>query len=202
VKLFQIIKKIFPEKFKVLITNNMIKRKYDVILKKGASAGRSTIFEGKNLLNINAQLYSSYIGFGTYVSGNSKLIKVKVGKYCSIGQNVKNYFGIHPSSDFVSTHPSFFSTSKQAGFTFVETNSFEEHKFVDENNEFVVYIGNDVWIGNDVSIMDGIIIGDGAIIATGAIVTKDVEAYTIVGGVPAKIIRKRFSEEEIELQAV
>ncbi len=57
--------------------------------------------------------------------------------------------------------------------------------------------GNDVWIGYGTTIMPGITIGDGAIIATKSVVTKDVEPYTIVGGNPAKSIRKRFSEEEI-----
>ena len=59
-------------------------------------------------------------------------------------------------------------------------------------------IGNDVWIGNSVTIMPGIKIGDGAIIGTGSVVTKDVPAYTIVGGNSAKEIRKRFDDETIE----
>jgi virginiamycin A acetyltransferase len=58
-------------------------------------------------------------------------------------------------------------------------------------------IGNDVWIGHDATIMPGVHIGDGAIIATKAVVTKDVEPYSIVGGNPAKPIKKRFSEEII-----
>ncbi len=56
-------------------------------------------------------------------------------------------------------------------------------------------IGNDVWIGNSVTIMPGVIIGDGAIIGTNALVTSDVAPYTIVGGNPAKLIRRRFDEE-------
>ena len=63
-------------------------------------------------------------------------------------------------------------------------------------------IGNDVWIGNSVTIMPGIKIGDGAIIGTNSLVTKDVEPYTIVGGNPAKEIRKRFDEETIRLLLV
>ena len=58
-------------------------------------------------------------------------------------------------------------------------------------------IGNDVWIGANVSILPGVYIGDGAVIAAGAVVTKDVEPYAIVGGVPAKVIRYRFSPKEI-----
>ena len=59
-------------------------------------------------------------------------------------------------------------------------------------------IGNDVWIGNNVTIKYGVKIGDGAIIGSGAVVTKDVEPYSIVGGVPAKIIKYRFRPDEIE----
>ena len=59
-------------------------------------------------------------------------------------------------------------------------------------------IGNDVWIGSNVLLLPGISIGDGAIIAAGAVVTKDIEPYSIVGGVPAKEIRKRCSEEKIK----
>ncbi len=58
-------------------------------------------------------------------------------------------------------------------------------------------IGNDVWVGFDATIMPGITIGDGAIIGSKSVVTKDVEPYSVVGGNPAKLIRKRFSEERI-----
>lgn len=192
------IKLIVPLNLRIRFANRQIRKKYDVVFKKGSTAGRNTVFEGKNLLNVNSQVYSSYVGFGTYISGNTKFVKAKIGKFCSIGQNVRNHFGLHPSSDFVSTHPSFFSTKKQAGFTFVKENFFQEHQFIDSENKYTIRIGNDVWIGNDVSIMDGVKIGDGAIIATGSVVTKDVDPYSIVGGVPAKLIRMRFSEKEIE----
>ncbi|MDE5614956.1 MAG: CatB-related O-acetyltransferase, partial [Treponemataceae bacterium] len=66
------------------------------------------------------------------------------------------------------------------------------------DNKGDIVIGNDVWIGYEAVIMAGVTIGDGAIIGTRAVVTKDVPPYTIVGGVPAKSIRKRFSEDVIE----
>lgn len=59
-------------------------------------------------------------------------------------------------------------------------------------------IGNDVWIGYEAVVMAGVTIGDGAVIGTRAVVTKDVPAYTIVGGIPAKTIRKRFPDETID----
>ena len=58
-------------------------------------------------------------------------------------------------------------------------------------------IGNDVWIGYEAVILAGVTIGDGAIIGTRAVVTRDVPPYTIVGGVPARVIRRRFSQETI-----
>lgn len=167
-----------------------------MILESGAIAP-GTFFEGKNRLNVNAQVSKSHIGLGTYISGNSKLRNVKIGRFCSIGQNVETGFGIHPTH-YLSTHPAFYSTRKQAGFSFVHEQLFEEHKFVDMNKKYYVAIGNDVWIGNDVKIMDGIVIGDGAIIALGSIVTKDVEPYSIVGGIPAKLFRMRFSDDTIK----
>jgi len=80
---------------------------------------------------------------------------------------------------------------KQAGFSHVSETIY------DEITKACV-IGNDVWIGSGVIIMDGIRIGDGAIVASGAVVTKDVAPYTIIGGVPAKVIKSRFPPETVE----
>ena len=79
---------------------------------------------------------------------------------------------------------------KQAQISFTDKSYFEELK--------PIKIGNDVWIGANAVILDGVAIGDGAIIGAGAVVNKDVPPYAIVGGVPAKIIRYRFSDEQIE----
>lgn len=66
-------------------------------------------------------------------------------------------------------------------------------------DSFKTVIGNDVWIGHGAIIIAGVHIGDGAIIAAGSVVTKDVQSYSIVGGNPAKFIKKRFTEKEIKL---
>ncbi len=71
----------------------------------------------------------------------------------------------------------------------------KEHEFLKKTR---ICIGNDVWVGSRAILMRGIRIGDGAVIGAGAVVTKDVEPYTIVGGVPARPIRKRFSDKVIE----
>ena len=94
-------------------------------------------------------------------------------------------------------HPAFFSTAGQAGFSYVKTNIFEEHKYIDKDKKISVLIGNDVWIGENVLILEGVHIGNGAVIGAGSIVTKDIEPYSINVGVPAKKIDSRFTEEQI-----
>lgn len=126
---------------------------------------------------------------------NVCLPKTKIGKYCCLAFNIKVVPATHPTHTFVSFHPAFFSTEKQAGFTYSDKSYFNELKSV--NEQYNCIIGNDVWIGVDVTIIAGVTIGDGALIAAGALVDKDVEPYSIVGGVPAKLIRYRFSQKEI-----
>jgi acetyltransferase-like isoleucine patch superfamily enzyme len=135
-------------------------------------------------------LSNSQIGDFTYISNSSNICNTVIGKFCSIGSNVKCGLPSHPSSVFVSTHPIFYSTLKQSQITFADKSYFVE--------EGKIVVGNDVWIGSNVIIMSGLTIGDGAIIASGSIVTKDIPAYSIYGGVPAKIIRYRFEKDEID----
>lgn len=158
-----------------------------------------TKFEGNNYLSDNSSLVSSYIGFASYLGAETKITKTQIGKYTSIGPNTSCIFGQHPSNTFVSTHPSFFSLRAQVGFTFVKEQLFNEFpEPLLHNKPYTTRIGNDVWIGANVSIMDGVVIGDGAIVAANALVTQDVSPYTIVGGIPAKTIKKRFSDQQIE----
>lgn len=141
-------------------------------------------------------LFHGNIGRCSYIGTNGN-INAEIGSFCSIGNNVKVIYDRHPSRDFVTTSPVFFSTAHQCGITFVHEECYDEHCYFDPVKKIAVKIGNDVWIGSNVIIMGGIEIGNGAIIAAGAVVTKNVSPYSIVGGVPAKIIRKRFSDEEI-----
>ena len=154
-------------------------------------------FEGANFIGNNSKFISSELGYGSYISNDSRIIRTKIGKYCSIGDGVKTHTGKHPSHTFVSTHPAFFSSSYDT-LKYSDKIKFEEHDFTDTQKNFVVQIGNDVWIGCNVVITDGIKIGNGAIIAAGAVVTSDVPDFAIVGGVPAKIIKYRFSEHQIK----
>ena len=178
--------------------------KYHLSNKKKVSFGpnsnysRNTVFEGNNHLSTNSSLINSYIGRASYVSTDCFIINTKIGKYSSIGPYLKCILGNHPTNTYVSTHPAFFSTRKQSGFTYVDEQGFDEFAPpIEPGSNYTIEIGNDVWIGARVTLIDGVKIGNGAIVASGALVNKDVPAYTMVGGIPAKPIKKRFSDEQI-----
>lgn len=117
--------------------------------------------------------------------------KLKIGKFCSIACGTKFLFNsANHALDSLSTYP--FPL-------FFEEWNLEREKVTDAwDNRGDIVIGNDVWIGYEAVILSGVTIGDGAIIGTRAVVTKNVPPYTIVGGVPAKPIRKRFDEKVIK----
>lgn len=119
-------------------------------------------------------------------NGNSRLV---VGKFCSIAKNVKIYLGGNHRIDWVTTYP--FGHIHQKTF-----NKFNGagHPHTKGN----VIIGNDVWIGDNVTIMSGVTIGDGAVIANNSHVVKHVEPYSLIGGNPAKLIKYRFTPQQIE----
>jgi acetyltransferase-like isoleucine patch superfamily enzyme len=85
-----------------------------------------------------------------------------IGRYCSIAADVVTIHGRHPTSGFVSTHPAFYSMREQAGFTYVQSQVFDEHVVADVTNGHPVVIGHDVWISHGVRILDGVTIGNGA----------------------------------------
>lgn len=133
------------------------------------------------------------VGKYTYINVYSVIYSMaQIGKFCSIGRSVEIGLASHPV-DFLSTHP-----FQLADSLFHRNADYLNVKKVKWNFHKETKIGNDVWIGAKASISSGVTIGDGAIIAAGAVVSKDVEPYSIVGGVPAKLIRKRFSDETIK----
>lgn len=134
-------------------------------------------------------IHDSVIGRHTYFA-KSKVVRADIGAFTCIGPEAFiGGLGRHPTN-FISTHPIFYSSRRQTGKTFAKKNLIEEIARIS--------IGNDVWIGARAVILDGISVGDGAIIAAGAVVVKDVPPYAVVGGVPAKVIRYRFTEDVIE----
>jgi acetyltransferase-like isoleucine patch superfamily enzyme len=186
-------------KISLEIIKNRFKKKHNITFEKSTVLGFSCVFEGGNYFGNNTLVTGSNFGYGTYVSDNSGIKKAFVGRYTSIGPEVKIIFGRHPSHTYVSTHPAFFSTRKQAGFSFTEKQLFKEFPDTkDSKGKYTTVIGSDVWIGARVSIMDGVKIGDGAIVAAGAVVVKDVAPFSIVGGVPAKHIKYRFNQDQID----
>lgn len=114
-----------------------------------------------------------------------------IGSFCSIAKNV-SITGMNHPTEYITTNPMIYFKSR--GFI-KEDNKDLISK--DKNNK--VSIGNDVWIGMNVTILPSVRIGNGAIIGAGAVVTKDVPDYAVVVGSPAKVIKYRFSDEEIDI---
>lgn len=125
----------------------------------------------------------------TYIAQNSNISYANIGKYCSIGPNFLCGWGIHPING-ISTSPMFYSTEKQNGFSLCAETKFEERK--------IITIGNDVFIGANVTVLDGVTIGDGAVIGAGAVVSKDIPPYAVAVGCPIRVVKYRFSQENIE----
>lgn len=150
--------------------------------------------EGYNKLSHHS-FFSGELGFASYIGENSVVVG-KIGRFCSIAGNVRFLTHTHPVRKFVSSYPAFYSTKAQCGFTFVDQQKFTETPLCDGKHSIVV--GNDVYIGNGATIIGPVTIGDGAVVAANATVTSDVQPFTIVGGTPAKVIRKRFSDDEID----
>lgn len=129
----------------------------------------STILSGDNL-----------IGEYTYIGLNCLVTKSKIGRYCSIANNVSIGIGEH-KIDRVSTNSIFYKDP----FTTL--------------TEKECTVGNDVWIGSNVIIRRGVKVGDGSVIGSNSFVNKDVKPFEIVAGSPAKHIKMRFSEQQINL---
>jgi acetyltransferase-like isoleucine patch superfamily enzyme len=160
----------------------------NVLIHEGCNIFDSEL-EGNNVLYKHGNLSGVKFGAYSYLNEGANMANTRFGRFCSVGPEFMSGFGVHPTN-FISTSPVFYSTRRQCGVTFARENYFEEQKQTD--------IGHDVWIGSRVWVKDGIKIGSGVIIGAGAVVTKDVPDYSIIGGVPAKHIRFRFSQEVIE----
>lgn len=152
-------------------------------------------FEGSNVINKGTIVIKSNIGFASYIGSNSRVLNANIGRYCCIGRNLDIVYAQHPLYDCLSMHPVFYSTYNYL-FSFVKEDRYSLFKYVEKDRS--VIIDNDVWIGDNVTILGGIHIGNGVAIAANSVVTKDVPPYAIVGGNPAKVIKYRFSDENIK----
>ncbi len=188
-EVLKLLKALVPLDFKQAIRRLDLMRKYKSInLKVGLNVNIIQSKLGKNLfIGSNVIITQSEIGDFSYINASSSVNNSQVGKFCSIASNVAVNLGEHPLH-FVSCHPAFYSKGKEV-YSFSDNEYFQEIKSVK--------IGNDVWIGYGSLVKGGVNIGDGAVIAANSVVTKDIEPYTIVGGVPAKVIKKRFDAETI-----
>jgi len=132
-----------------------------------------------------ATLQHTVIGEYSSIGRYAKIVHTKIGKFCAISWDVTINAISHPHTNL-----------SISAFPYVPYVGDFVTKRIQRHSEVV--IKNDVWIGANVVIMPNITIGNGAIVGAGAVVTKDVPDYAIVGGVPAKIIKYRFSEEIIK----
>jgi len=135
-----------------------------------------------------SQVEYATLGDYTYLGPDCIVSDAAIGRFCAIAANVRIGAPNHPI-DRPSLHR----------FTYCPeyycAGAVRDHAFFAARRADRVAIGNDVWIGHAVTVLPGVAVGDGAVLAAGAVVRKDVAAYTIVGGVPARVLRERFSRE-------
>ena len=153
------------------------------------SAVTGCSFEKPSKLNAQSSAVNATMGRYSYCGYGTKLLNCKIGRFCSISDNVCIGLSSHPM-EWVTTSPAFHfgrgSIPKDlAALSY-------------DSDPPLTTVGNDVWIGQNVLIKPGITVGDGAVIGMGSVVTRDVPPYAVVAGNPARVIRMRFAPEIIE----
>lgn len=161
----------------------------NAIFEPGCIASGKCYFDLGVHVENRTTLINCHVGRYTCIGFDSRYMNCHIGAFSSLGPQVLAGLGMHPTN-FVSTSPAFYSPNHSTCLLKLSS----QELFVEQSE---INIGHDVWVGARAIILDGVKIGDGAIVAAGAVVTKDVLPYSIVGGVPAKIIRMRFDDSII-----
>jgi len=149
---------------------------------------RNSQIDATAVVNSGSSVVNSTLGAYSYCSYDCNIINAKIGKFCSLANEIIIGGDEHPM-EWLSTSPVFQDVNHSGPAKKFATHTLPESK--------ITTIGNDVWIGDRVIVKQGVTIGDGAVIGAGAIVTKDVPPYAVVVGVPAKVIKYRFEEDVI-----
>ncbi len=163
---------------------------------------RPKLSADKPLIHPTATIESSVLGRYTSVEARSALAETRLGDYSYVMQDCRiwaagigKFVNVAAAVRINATnHPTWRATLHH--FTYRASDYFDgaedEAEFFDWRRENAVTIGHDVWIGHGATVLPGVSVGDGAVIGAGAVVSRDVAPYTIVGGVPARLIRERF----------
>ena len=171
---------------------NIIREKMNNIIGENVSISDKaravkSVLKDYSRLKDYAELIECTLGEYSYLSQFSMAFKTNIGKFCSIAHG--SYIGLWEHNTYVTTH-SFYLYETSGGFV-------KGYRNYDKDS-LLTTIENDVWIGANAVILKGIKVSNGAIIGAGSVVTKDVPPYAIAVGNPAKVLKYRFSQDEIE----
>jgi phosphonate metabolism protein (transferase hexapeptide repeat family) len=139
----------------------------------------------------NCHLLETVVGDYSYFAGDVAVIYSDIGKFCSIASHATINPGNHPTTRVTQHHCTYRRVQYGLG-------DHDDEEFFDWRRADKCTIGHDVWIGHGATIVAGVNVGSGAVVGAGAVVTKEVDPYTVVVGVPARPIRRRFSDDVIE----
>ncbi|MGO4389048.1 CatB-related O-acetyltransferase [Microvirga sp. 2YAF29] len=165
-----------------------------ILLKHGldldGTIGGSLVWEVPVKIFRSSRLTDVEIGAYSYISPKVEIQHATIGRYCSIGDNVNMRGSAHPKN-WLSSHPFPYTNLYSASRKYTPPLTFSSY-------DKRTCIGHDVWIGSHVIILPGVTIGTGAIIGAGAVVAKDIPAYAIAVGNPAKVVKYRFDQPLID----
>ncbi len=176
------------ESLRRVISLRQLRRRFPAsVIYSGVTASGDSILGRFSVLFNDVTVLSSQVGAYTYVQARTGLFNAEIGPFCSIASDVTIGLAAHPTT-MVSTSPVFYDNAQPLPFFFTTDRLFT-------NNLPRTIVGADVWIGQGAMLKAGVTVGVGSVIGAAAIVTKDVPAYDIVAGNPARRIRSRFSAE-------